>query len=56
MDKFLQLSMHLHPDIWKEKNAFLPAADEKRETWRAMIEELFRNIELKTKIQASFEA
>ena len=56
MDKFLQLSMHLHPDIVKEKNAFLPAVDEKRETWRAMIEELFRNIALKTKIQASFEA
>ena len=56
MEKFMQLSMHLHPDILKEKNAFLPPLDEKRETWRTMLEELFQNIELKSKIQASFEA
>jgi hypothetical protein len=56
MNKFLEISDYLHPDILNFKNEFLPAVDERRETWRTMIEELFRNIELKTKIQASFDA
>jgi hypothetical protein len=55
MNQFLQISEFLHPGILNFKNEFLPTVDERRETWRTMIEDLFRIIELKTKIQASFE-
>ena len=56
MNKFLEISQYLHSDILQNKNEFLPAGHEKRETWRTMIEDLFRNIELKTNIQTSFDA
>ena len=54
-NRFVALANHLSPDILAQREAFLPKHGERRDTWRTTVQQLFRMIELKTKISASFD-
>ena len=54
-EAFMRLAERMHIKILAHQEEFLPPQNEKRDTWRTMLRDLFRTIELKTKIPTSFD-
>ncbi|MEM8968699.1 MAG: DUF5691 domain-containing protein [Bacteroidota bacterium] len=54
-EAFMRLAERMPTEILAQQEEFLPPKNEKRDTWRTMLRDLFRTIELKTKIPSSFD-
>ncbi|WKN40914.1 DUF5691 domain-containing protein [Tunicatimonas pelagia] len=54
-EAFMRLAECMPTEILAQQEEFLPPKNEKRDTWRTILRDLFRTIELKTKIPSSFD-